>query len=90
MDERIIMEQVVDVKQASEQLKQFGIIISRDLLYSCWRTPYRNNTRSWWLNPQYQDKLIADCPLSSKHNLRLAFQRQAVHINVHPYNRKTA
>jgi len=46
MHERIIMEQVVDVKQASEQLKQFGIIISRDLLYSCWRTPYRNNTRS--------------------------------------------
>ncbi len=86
--DRILMEETMDVLETVNLLKTFGIVRTRESLYALWKTPFRNISQSWWVDPEKYDGLLEKCPLSQKDNLRTAIERRSLHVNVQPFSRK--
>lgn len=92
LKDRAIIEQTMDVADTVKMLEQFGIKRTRESLYTLWKTPYRNISRTWWINPDLNEdnyKLLLDrCPVIERYRLKQAIERRSVHVHIQPHSRK--
>jgi len=87
LKERTLMEQTMDVSETVKLLAQFGINRSRESLYSLWKTPYRNISRSWWVDPDKYNLVIDKCTIP-RQTVSEAIAHRSVHVTVQPFSRK--